>query len=59
MEERRTTVVPVRLNDAEALRMDEARRPKGLARSAYLRMALLEKLDRDGRAERETTAGEV
>ena len=39
--------MPVRLNDTEALRMDEARRPKGLSRSTFLRMALLEKLDRD------------
>jgi hypothetical protein len=37
-------VVPVRLSAGEQKRLDAARTPKGLSRSAYIRMTLLEKL---------------
>lgn len=38
----RDVIVPVRLTTEEVARLDEARTPKGLSRSAYLRMVWLE-----------------
>jgi hypothetical protein len=57
MPQKRETVIPTRLNDEETYRMDAARLPKGLSRSGYLRMALLEKLEREDREK--TTGGEA
>ncbi|MBA2678427.1 MAG: ribbon-helix-helix protein, CopG family [Ktedonobacteraceae bacterium] len=50
MELPREIVVPTRLNEDEAQRLDKARRANGLTRSAYVRMALLEKLTREDAA---------
>jgi predicted DNA-binding protein len=45
MPENREIAISIRLNDEEARRLDGARRTIGLDRSAYIRMALLEKLN--------------
>lgn len=49
MPQKRETVVPIRLSEEEAERMDNLRRKKGLGRSAYIRMNLLECMDKEER----------
>jgi len=49
MPQTRDTVVPIRLTEEEAMRLDNLRRKKGLGRSSFIRMKLLECMEQDER----------
>lgn len=51
MPQKREVMVAIRLNEEEALRLDKICRAKGLGRSGYIRMKLLECMERDERAQ--------
>lgn len=49
MPQTRDNLIPTRMTDDETLRLDTVCRAKGLTRSSYVRMAVLERIERDER----------